>query len=500
MFCFFTPQVFKLPLNAEEMQRHSECVEAEIRSHITEQLKDRLFSLTVDIGSRHNKSFLAVGAQYMKDYKVIIVHLGMLVLHEKKTATDLKAQIQGIVEGFGLQMTQVYNITVDNAANVVGCSKDLLQEIADRLTESLVYDEDNGEDAFLEAAGGEAIRFQEKDHDVEAELNLIKITEELAFECSLPLVPTRSAAHTVQLAIYDSLAPYQRELEHIKAVALQIRNTIVGDNLTHTLLPNWNATRWGSLYRMIVGLLKVETIFGDFMEESLWKLCKELSSALEPLEELSTKMQKEQYVFGDFFLDVMICQVKLERLVTSHPFRDQLQECLKSRKEEILEGNLPFLAAVYLDSRFNYRDTPFLTDAQKEKAREFLLAQHQRITEMNPRDTPFSRELSEQAYWLLICEEKLYGKKSAASPKKKRFIEELMELEHRIGLEENYLGGWRSKSRNTQDLVQVVFGAPASQVSVERTFSSLPFIFGDSGERKIEMLLFVRLNRHLIAK
>ena len=86
-------------------------------------------------------------------------------------------------------------------------------------------------------------------------------------------------------------------------------------------------------------------------------------------------MQKEQYVFGDLFLDIQICQVKLKCLGAIHPFRDQVLAKLNSWREKLLEDNLPFLAALYLDSRFNYKNTPFLTEAKKEKARKFLLSQ-----------------------------------------------------------------------------------------------------------------------------
>lgn len=97
----------------------------------------------------------------------------------------------------------------------------------------------------------------------------------------------------------------------------------------------------------------------DFIEGTL--------EALEPVAVLATKMQKEVYVMGDFFRDLLYCRIELGRVEerTVNRSAKQLRELLELRTEELLSSNA-YAAAMIFDPRFNIEDSMAINDAQRE--------------------------------------------------------------------------------------------------------------------------------------
>lgn len=207
-----------------------------IKEQLRVDLQKRLITILFDIGSRAGRSFLGVGAQYMDKFVVKIVHLGIVVMHEKKTAVNLYQRIKAILDDFGISMDQIYNITTDNGANVIRASNDMLKAVALQVAESLEEtdyencqnaeqdDMDHGSSSPPQGdqndfgTRGEAAQYddetdeddEESDDDIENVL--ITMMESGPYEGSAALTPTRCAAHTIQLAVHDALAYWSTEV------------------------------------------------------------------------------------------------------------------------------------------------------------------------------------------------------------------------------------------------------------------------------------------------
>lgn len=63
-----------------------------------------------------------------------------------------------------------------------------------------------------------------------------------------------------------------------------------------------------------------------------------------------------------------MCETELEEMSSNNDIANYLIECLHNRKKKILVQNRDFLAALYLDPRFCYRGSIFLTDEKKRVA------------------------------------------------------------------------------------------------------------------------------------
>ena len=84
-----------------------------------------------DIGSRHGRSFLGLSAQYTENFKVCVLNLGVIVMKEKNPRrTHIHVFIAGILDIFGLDMKQIYSISVDNGSNILKTSRDILELVA----------------------------------------------------------------------------------------------------------------------------------------------------------------------------------------------------------------------------------------------------------------------------------------------------------------------------------------------------------------------------------
>jgi hypothetical protein len=190
----------------------------EIQCIISNELKNRVFCLKMDIATRLNKSCLGVNAQFIREDKIIIRTLGIITLEETHTAENIKKEMENLLKIFKLSMDQVFSITVDNGANMVK-------------TVNIINDEiDN-----------------EKD-DESDEVSIDKISK--AISC------VRCAAHTIQLAAHDVFKDERinRKISIIRAISKRGRNPNISriykrEEINIPILDV--CTRWNSTYKMV---------------------------------------------------------------------------------------------------------------------------------------------------------------------------------------------------------------------------------------------------------
>lgn len=91
----------------------------------------------------------------------------------------------------------------------------------------------------------------------------------------------------------------------------------------------------------------------------------EVENALEPIAELEKKIQATQYLMGCLLIDILLCEIKLER-INSLSSQALLKNLLK-RKDMIMDSDI-FLAGLYLDPRINCKGSLMMTIQQREIA------------------------------------------------------------------------------------------------------------------------------------
>lgn len=386
-------------------------------------------------------------------------------------------------------------ISIFSGANVIKASANILEEAesVDREVDNTEWNKTN--DRRIE---------QELDADI------------------LPTKPIRCAAHTVQLAVYDWLKQQlvNGELDALKLACSNMRDRILGlRNTELPMPPKPNSTRWSSTHAMLEGMLKIRADMEDLLTPTLWQLAQAMVDALEPVKVLTTKLQAVQYTCGDLAYDMIICQARLKAINTTMSLT--LSSALKLRQLAITD-NVQYLAALYLDPRFNNRHTPHLTEEQKLTALTYLLDLHGRIKAMkrqSPQPCPSaspstsasntasqdttSRPLTDEE---LFLSEVIPGGVDQWEVSKLTLRHRLQELEKRprpmlnskvMDISRSLLG-LAQQDPEIGELIFVVMALPASQVSVERAFSSLPQILRALRSRlsdlTIKHSLHVKLN------
>lgn len=511
----------------------------DITDVITGDVKDRLLSLMFDLGSKFGKSFLGISVQYMENMTIKIAHLGMIVMRERKTAAFIRERLEQILARFGVSLKQILTITTDNGANVIKSQQDILNAIAIMVAEAdeATEDTDDTDDMDVQAEQQPEQQPEETNSDTEGdetdsdgdedsddddgiEGDLIRLLEEQTFETGTTyeghanITPTRCAAHTVQLAVHDTLAFYATEIVDVKAACKDIRTQIETSFLPNTKPPRPNTTRWSSTNDMVNGMIKVRPDFQGAMSETMWSWTTDLAEGLRPVSDLTNVLQGVQYIVGDLYRDLLVCQEELSDM-QGNQIACLLKEKLDNRMEMFLDpDNLPIQAALFMDPRYNNKTNPLFSAAQKKKIIGYLEVVKKRIDNLKGRDVAAAPEpapqVGQRKSKLELFQRGLAKARISTGGQEirpKTLLERLEDLENQdepVGLI-NVQDHWRAKQASDPEMAElanVILAVPASQVSVERAFSALPMIFTTKrsklGDANLEAQLFVTLNKSLI--
>lgn len=261
----------------------------------------------------------------------------MVQITKRHTAANLKEEILKCLKEYNIEMSQIYSNTTDNGANVLKVSR-LLQEMQQEN-----IDEEHVDDA--------------ESNQIESNLESI-------------LSIVRCAAHTIQLAANDVIKTLTSEIEECRKIAKHLR-TLVRSGTENIALPCLDVvTRWNSTYDMINKILSLKEYIENLDSLSIfdinWSFIQNFVTAFAPLAKCTIKLQTEQYILGDFFRDWLTCELELEKLVLNI-YASALLSAMRSRKEKLLKHDA-FAGAIYLDPRFNFNGSPFLTIDLKQSA------------------------------------------------------------------------------------------------------------------------------------
>ncbi|XP_062700023.1 uncharacterized protein LOC134284776 [Aedes albopictus] len=300
----------------------------------------------------------------------------MIEVKSSQTAKFLKSKVLEVLKRYDLSLDQVLSITSDNGANMIAAGK-LLQRLYTQTALSDMFTDDELTDDF----GGK-----------EGEL-----LEAMATDLSKQFNIVRCSVHTLQLALNDVVSNTDCNIKKITDFSKQmkkIKYKYFFDANEASYPPLWCPTRWSGKYKLINSFIKQEVVFKKMGEEfpelgnlffittipitytSLhstilalseedWQFCHDFESAFKPLHVMTKKLQSNNQVFPDFYME-WILAIRDLRIMQNNPFFNPLIEALNVRLAS-LKNNMLFKVSLFVDPRFTYLNSTFFTPDEKEE-------------------------------------------------------------------------------------------------------------------------------------
>eukprot|EP00102_Acyrthosiphon_pisum_P019235 XP_016656445.1 PREDICTED: uncharacterized protein LOC107882526 [Acyrthosiphon pisum] len=338
-------------------------------------------------------------------------------------------------------------------------------------------------------------------------------------------VSIRCSAHALQLCIEDGLKTRNSSLIISKArlAVKKLRTPTVAGILKKMKQKRAIIdveTRWCSKFDMLKRLLDLKSTCVDLsdtfkelkLSENEWSSIEKMLQALSPAKTATIELQKETLTLGDFFGVWLKCYT-YTKLVDSGLANNII--IAMDTRGSVLKNNSVFLAAIYLDPRFQW------SLSQTDKCAATLLLKDiwtimmwlETGIESNISVPPVERDIIDDS--LNDDLEQYIRSQSLASDTLdlsysfqnsnsmsdiRRIIDDfdnVPRLHHSTNIIE-YWSSFINSKPELHKLAMVVLAVPATQVSVERAFSGLKFILSDlRSSLKTDMLeniLMIRNN------
>lgn len=291
----------------------------------------------------------------------------------------------------------------------------------------------------------------------------------------------------------------------VKAIVKKLRtptllNLLRTKNLNKPILEC--ATRWGSTYNMFKSLIALKTFCLEssadikelYISENDWQKIENICEILNPAYDISIKLQRKNLLLSDMFFAWYSCKLKAEKKLGA--LNMKFVTALKKRGEYLL-NNSCVLAAVYLDPRYQI----LLSESEKELAKKHLLKAFECKTKLNTTgalvDSPQSELSSDDELESILG---LMDRKETL-PNKKTVVDKINCFDNvkRLSQQTDILQFWQNHNeKELKSIAEIILAVPATQVSVERAFSTLKFILSDLrasvDEDLLEDILLLNLN------
>lgn len=308
----------KYPLNLKcknliPVKDHLKFTAAKIRQKITDEMKNRLVSMTADIVSKNNRSILGIYTHYINNGNLVTRCIGMVELHQKHDGKYLSSVVKDCLKVYNCQMNQIISLTTDNGSNM-GTMLNNMNEIVvvDYDTDDVIDDGNNNNETIqVDEEIESETDVEEVDHsnqplyDAEISNILNEISKEDEGEINdlgAMLVPTNDwiinniseeadlatsltvnyyanfvfingiccSAHTLQLAVKDALAILNTKHSNVITLTKEVAKFFRRQNTIYQMqndgikkkLPCLNTeTRWSSTYMMVRKILLYDYYF-----------------------------------------------------------------------------------------------------------------------------------------------------------------------------------------------------------------------------------------------
>lgn len=247
---------------------------------------------------------------------------------------------------------------------------------------------------------------------------------------------------------------------------------------------------------------------------SQWSKLSEIKDILKIPAEATVIIQNPSYTLSDFFCTWIRMEVRLERLqknqIQRTNFAKILRRKLDERKCSVLK-HPTMLCAIYLDPRLQEE----LNENEIRIAKMTLADLHERIIDLkekhlaNPEDD--GEEKPNSSLDEYFAEKRLQKSKENNNCKRSEFMQtldsfrySLQSADTRTVLEKSIIHFWEMRKLSNEklyDVAQVIYAIPPSQAAVERSFSTLSFVFNDKrvklAQQTLENILLIKLNHDI---
>lgn len=189
--------------NFIELKQYLTHMASEIQKIISDQVKNKMVSLLLDIGSKNRRSVLGIGIQFMQDGRAI----GMVPLNASHTAKYIVQKLMECLKIYGIDITQIIAMVSDNASNMIAAAKQL-----DNRIRIECENDENIEDFHSHSNDAQILNNITEQQELETILsdddNYEQLFEEVIGELSkhTTIVTTiRCGAHSIQLCVRAAL-------------------------------------------------------------------------------------------------------------------------------------------------------------------------------------------------------------------------------------------------------------------------------------------------------
>ncbi|XP_037943634.1 uncharacterized protein LOC119676468 [Teleopsis dalmanni] len=493
---------FNTNLNSKNIVSLIEYSSLKIQQIITERIKNKMICLEFDIATAINRDgIIVINVHYIENFKICINTIGVIVLEltQRQQTAYLKEEISKCLEIYQISVDQIYSSTSNNCGNILQINK-LPQP--HNLKDKQIYNE------FMEEKCSHIEKTDESIHSI----------------LSMALSVGKSIAHTIQLAAYDVLKLLEADINECRDIVKQLQeNFPVND--TQVQFPKLDdSRRWYSTYEMLFSLLQSRQVIENwYIKKNVvvdinWNFITSFVVAFNPFVTCTKKMQTEQYVIGDFYRDWLCCEIDLEDLYTITPYASLLHESMQKSKKVFLDDDA-FLAALYLDPRFNFENSIVLSEEQKYTAIANLLKTFEILKNLEDSqpdclkmevDTPnmssssfvLPSTSSESTYSKL--EQRMMQSMTSISNANRHLTCKqkitLLSNQKKVPLDTDILNFWKTTGydNDIKKIASVVLSVPITQTPMEKAFNAL-FTILNNFESKLDnntlnTLLLTKLN------
>lgn len=262
--------------------------------------------------------------------------------------------------------------------------------------------------------------------------------------------------------------------------------------------------------------VKKEKEFQLILEK--WSVLTEVLKILHVPFVATKQLQLPVFTLSDFFACWLKIKLQLKKLLNQEMmtnFAEILMEKILKREKELL--NYPaMLCAIYLDRRYRkeLKNYDHIEIAKRTLANQYerLLSKRQHLqTEKEPE--PENAVDSFEEYLRQSDETFSMSPLDVASTNDERFdryafMEMLQKYEENVTRKHHALSlfeDWESLKAEYPELYQlatIIYGIPPTQVTVERSFSAMSFIFNPKraqlSQEMLENILTIKLNKELV--
>lgn len=502
-------------ITKHNINKHIEERALKIKNNIKDNLRNRLLCLKIDCVTRLNRSIMGINVQYIDNAKIVICTLAMSEIKTTHTAEHLKDLLIQSLMKFNIEKSQIYTITTDNGSNMLKMVK-LLQK------ENINVDDEKEDESSDEI------------DDVTEDIN-VDINENLSLQHTIDelqdsllssdqfslITQVRCAAHTLQLAVNDALKIPMSCIAKARQICKKLRtSTFI------PLLQKFNLkkpvidcpTRWSSTYDMLQRLIELRSFCIDFapstkdlhLSVNEWESIKSVVLSLKPAKEATLFLQRSQITIGDFYGIWWKCVNATKKVDT--PLARSLIEALTTRQKMLFENEI-FVSAMFLDPRYQC----MLSKENKDVAKKHLTdlrnqllilkknecEQRNYSSGVDKIDSSLSESEDTDELESMLCVHSQQNIKPNKLNDRNilnviNSFDNIQREHHNI----NILNYWEEQKTGQfselYQLSQIVFSVPATQVSVERSFSSLKYILSDLRnsltDEILENILIIRGN------